>query len=255
MTILIVEDEPHAQYELKRLLNNISASFQILACIDSIEETVKWLKENPQPDVIMLDIQLSDGLSFEIFKKHDVRSPVIFTTAYDEYAIRAFKVNSVDYLLKPVKQEELTAALNKLDMIRLQYSGAETLPAFRQIEELIRSQRPEYKTRFIAKVGDQIKHIDINEVAYFKAEDNEVFLVSNDNRRVIIEHSLDQLERVLNPGDFFRITRGYIASAGSIGKISKYFNSRLLIELKPPADDKIMISRVRVQDFLKWMDR
>jgi DNA-binding LytR/AlgR family response regulator len=255
MTILILEDEPHAQYELIRLLNNISPAHKVVACIDSVEETVKWLEQNPQPDLVLLDIQLSDGLSFDIFKKFNLRSPVIFTTAYDEYAIRAFKVNSIDYLLKPVKQEELAHALDKLEDLRLHYSGTQALPALRQIEELIRSQRPEYKTRFIAKVGEQIKHIDIHEVAYFKAEDNEVLLVSKDNHRFIIDYSLEQLEQLLDPRIFFRINRGIIAGVGSIGKISKYFNSRLLIELVPPAADKIMISRVKVPDFLKWMDR
>jgi two-component system response regulator LytT len=255
MDILIVEDEPHAQYELMRLLNNISPEHHVLACIDSVEETVRWLQHNKPPDVILLDIQLSDGLSFDIFRKYDVITPVIFTTAYDEYAIRAFKVNSVDYLLKPVKEEELKAALKKLEEMTLRFSMTQALPVLKQIGEMIQTQRHDYKTRIIAKIGDQIKHLEIRDVAYFKAEDNEVILVSKDDHRYIIDYSLDQLEKQLNPGEFFRINRSYIAHVASIEKISKYFSSRLLIELRPPAGEKVLISRVKVQEFLKWMDR
>ncbi len=255
MKVLIIEDEPFAQNELKRLLDKADKTIGVLDCIDSVEDSVEWLAANPAPDLIFMDIQLSDGLSFEIFKQTEVKAPVIFTTAYDEYAIQAFKVNSIDYLLKPVKQNELENALNKYKNL---YEKSENQPSglnIHQIEQLIRAGRPKYKSRFIAKVGDQLKHIETGEIAYLKAEDNEVVLVTKSNNRYIIDYTLDQLGSLVDPDHFFRVNRSYLVTIDSIGKISKYFNSRLHIELKPATQDSVLISRVRVPDFLKWMDK
>jgi two-component system, LytTR family, response regulator LytT len=255
MKVLIIEDEPFAQNELKRLLAKADSSIEVLDCIDSVEESVEWLAGNPKPELIFMDIQLSDGLSFEIFKKTEVKAPVIFTTAYDEYAIKAFKVNSIDYLLKPVKQHELENAIKKFKFLHEKSEDQPIGINIQQIEQLLIAGMPKYKSRFIAKIGDQLKHIDVNEIAYLKAEDNELVLITKNNNRYIIDYTLDQLGNLMDPNQFFRLNRSYMATIGSIGKISKYFNSRLHIELTPKTEDTVLISRVRVPDFLKWMDK
>jgi DNA-binding LytR/AlgR family response regulator len=252
---LIIEDEPFAQNELKRLLDRVDKAIQVLECIDSVEDSVEWLAGNPAPDLIFMDIQLADGLSFEIFKKTEVKSPVIFTTAYDEYAIQAFKVNSIDYLLKPVKQTELENAIKKYKILHEKSGEQQASVSFQQIEQLLIAGLPKFKSRFIAKIGDQLKHIEVNEIAYLKAEDNEVVLVTKSNNRYIIDYTLDQLGGMMDPDQFFRANRSYFVTIGSIAKISKYFNSRLHLELIPKTDDAVLISRVRVPDFLKWMDK
>lgn len=255
MKVLIIEDEPHAQNELKRLLSNSEFDISVLDCIDSVEDSVVWLKSNKLPDLIFMDIHLSDGLSFEIFKQVKVTTPVIFTTAYDEYAIQAFKVNSVDYLLKPIKQAELNDALNKFKTLEQQFGSTQPILELDQIKQLLNIQKSDYKTRFIARVGDQIKHIDIKDVAYFRAEDNEVILITKNSNRYVIEYSLDHLVSVLDPCEFFRANRSYIVTVNSIAKISKYFNSRLHLKLVPQPEDTVLISRVKVPEFLKWMDK
>jgi two-component system, LytTR family, response regulator LytT len=255
MKVLIIEDEPFAQNELKRLLDKTDTAIEILECIDSVEESAEWLSANTSPDLIFMDIQLSDGLSFEIFKLTDVKAPVIFTTAYDEYAIQAFKVNSIDYLLKPVKQIDLENALKKYKSLHAKPEVKQQIFDYQQLEKLLTAGMPKYKSRFIAKIGDQLKHIGVGDIAYIRAEDNEVVLITKSNNRYIIDYTLDQLGGVMDPTQFFRINRSYLVTIGSIGKISKYFNSRLHLELIPAADDKVLISRVRVPDFLKWMDK
>ena len=255
MKVLIVEDEPYARNELKRLLAKVPAEITVIECIDSVEDTVDWLRENAPPDLLFLDIQLSDGLSFEIFSQVEVSVPVIFTTAYDEYAIKAFKVNSIDYLLKPIKLEDLTTAVKKFENLASRFGQSASGIKLEQIEKLLDLQKPAYKARFIARVGDQIKHVEIKDVAYFKAEDNEVMLITNENNRYIIDYTLDQLVGLLNPDDFFRVNRSYIVTPPAIQKISKYFNSRLHLELRPAADDTVLISRVKVPEFMNWMDK
>ena len=255
MNVLIIEDEPFAQNELKRLLSKSDPTISIIDCIDSVEESIEWLAGNPSPDLIFMDIQLSDGLSFEIFKKIEVKTPVIFTTAFNEYAIQAFKVNSIDYLLKPVKQTELDQAIMKFKSLHDKPEEVQPVISFQQIEKLIQAGLSKFKSRFIAKLGDEIRHIEVADIAYLKAEDNEVMLITVNNKRYIIDYSLDQLAGLLDPDRFFRANRSYIVSIGSISKISKYFNSRLDLDLIPKTEDKVLISRVRVPDFLKWMDK
>lgn len=254
MKVVIIEDEPNAQKELKRLLENSPYDIDVQICIDSVEEAIEWIETNKSPDLMFFDIQLSDGLSFEIFEHVKIETPVIFTTAFDEYAIKAFKVNSIDYLLKPVKQGELDAALEKFKLLNRKQSTNSGLHT-EQIQELLQLNRPRYKTRFLCRIGDQITYVNIDEIAYFKAEDNEVLLVTNDNHQYFINHSLDQLGSFLNPDYFYRINRAYFVHLTSIKKISKYFNSRLLLRLYPETDAEVLISRARVSDFLNWIDK
>lgn len=255
MRTLIVEDEPYARKELIRLLEETGRSMDIVASLDSVEDSVEWLQMNPMPDLIFMDIQLADGLSFEIFRKVDITVPVIFTTAFDHYAIQAFKVNSVDYLLKPIKPDELERALLKLEQVSKQYSTSVKSTVSIDIEKLLKNFRPDYKSRFMIRLGDQYKHVDATNIGYFKAEDNEVMLVTRENRTYIIDHSLDELSQVLDPLEFFRVSRRYIVNIHAVVKVSKYFNSRLVIDLVPEAGEKVLVSRVKVQEFLKWMDK
>lgn len=255
MKVLIIEDEPHAQKELQRLLANSGREIRVLDCIDSVEEAIEWINSNPEPDLMFFDIQLSDGLSFEIFKQIEVKAPIIFTTAFDEYAIQAFKVNSIDYLLKPVKQEELNSALDKFQTLKQSAHSQDSVFQMEQIKQLLELTKPRYKNRFLTRLGDQIKHVNTHDIAYFKAQDNEVLLVTKDNKRYFVNHSLDQLIEFLDPDHFYRINRSYYVHLEAIKKISKYFNSRLKLELEPNTEDEVLISRVKVSDFFNWIDK
>lgn len=255
MKILIIEDEPFARTELIRLLQTTGREFTLLDQIDTVEESVKWLKAHPLPDLIFLDIQLADGLSFEIFRQVTVTSPVIFTTAYDEYAIKAFQVNSIDYLLKPIGPEALEGALRKLEDLRNVLGTAKPFLESKQMENLLRMIGKEYKTRILLKTGDQIRSVEMEEVAYFYAEDDVVFALLKNKSRSIVDYTLNQLEAELDPKVFYRLTRGCIARISSVKKVSKYFNSRLIVELEPPMEEKLLVSRVNVPEFLEWLDK
>jgi DNA-binding LytR/AlgR family response regulator len=255
MKILIIEDEPFARAELIRLLNASGREFTLLEQIDTIEDSVKWLKTHPHPDLVFLDIQLADGLSFEIFRQVNVSSPVIFTTAFDEYAIKAFQVNSIDYLLKPIRPEALESALRKLDDLRTVLSPPKPWSEGVQIENIMRMMHKAYKTRIMLKTGDQIRSVEMREIAYFYAEDDVVFAMQANKSRSIVDYTLNQLEAELDPKDFCRLTRGCIARISAVKKVSKYFNSRLIVELEPPMKEKLLVSRVNVPEFLKWLDK
>ena len=258
MKVLIIEDEPFAQKELKRLLDVAEGKFEVLDMIDTVEDSVEWLNENPAPDLIFLDIQLADGISFDIFRKVEVKSPVIFTTAYDEYAIRAFQLNSIDYLLKPIKLTDLMRAINKYESLKDQFgedeSGSVSISKS-QLEGLLNLGKKEYKSRFVAKVGDQIKYIPVEDVAWFFAEDNVVFVVTKGDNRYIIDYSIEEITAVVDPKSFYRLNRSVVAHINAIDKVYKYLNSRLKVELKPQSEKEVLISRARVSDFMDWMDR
>ncbi len=253
MKILIIEDEPFARAELIRLLNNTGREFTVLEQIDTVEDSVEWLNSHPRPELIFLDIQLADGLSFEIFRQVNVSSPVIFTTAYNEYAINAFRLNSIDYLLKPIGQEALENALRKLDEMREVLSPQKPWLEQKQLENLLQAMNRKYKSRILLRTGDNIKSVEMHDVAYFYAEDDVVFAMLKNKSRSIVDYTLNQLETELDPKQFHRLSRGCIANISSIKKVSKYFNSRLMVELDPPSEDKVLVSRVNVAEVLKWL--
>jgi len=258
MKILIIEDEPFAQQELIRLLNGLQIKFETLGMIDTVEDAVDWLKNHPSPELIFLDIQLADGLSFDIFRQVEVQCPVIFTTAYDEYAIRAFQLNSIDYLLKPINPGDLMKAFNKLDSMKsLMLAGEKDNLSIsrKQLENLLNLGKKEYKSRFLVKIGDQLKYIPVQEVAYFYAEENVVFVITRKNDRYIIDYSIEEVDKLVDPKDFFRLNRAFVTNIDGIDKVYKYLNSRLKIELKPATDKDILVSRAKVSEFLEWMDR
>ncbi|MFY8110148.1 MAG: LytR/AlgR family response regulator transcription factor [Bacteroidia bacterium] len=252
MKAVIIEDEPHARQELKRLLKKVNPQIEVVVELDSVKESIEWLEENEDFDCLFLDIQLSDGLSFDIFNTISIDKPVIFTTAYNEYAIKAFQLNSIDYLMKPVEPALLEKALNKLSKLQPKPS----LPAFsgEELRKLLGIEPKKEKSRFLIKIGEQFKTIQCSEIAWFYADRNTVYLVAHDDKRYIIEYTLDELDSQLSSKEFFRATRGMIVSIQCIQKVHKYFNSRLLLDIKPEAGEQVLVSRVRVEAFLKWMD-
>jgi len=253
MRAIIIEDEPHARAELKRLLQQMPLEVSVVAEIESVSEAVQLLSAPLDYDFLFLDIQLSDGLSFDIFNKVSLDKPVIFTTAYNEYAIKAFELNSIDYLLKPIEPEHLEKALLKLK--RLHPNKQAPSYTGEQLRALLGLSPKESKSRFLIKIGDQFKHIPTEEIAYFYAERNTIYLVTKTNLKYIVDYRLDELEEKLDPKYFFRITRSFIVHLQAITKVHKYFNSRLLIEVQPAPEEQLLVSRIKVDAFLSWMDQ
>jgi len=253
MKILIVEDEKPAARRLSKMIQQVQPHYTILNILDSVEGAVFWLDTYKSPDLIFMDIQLADGLSFEIFGQTEVKVPIIFTTAYDEYALQAFKVNSIDYLLKPIDPEELEKALGQFE----QYHLTNGLSVDNQmIEHLLKSlSQKNYKERFLIKTGQQLTYLQVKEIAYFYSEDGLIFACQQKGKRHSLDYTLDQLNDVLNPNDFFRINRKLIVHLHSIKKIHTYFNSRLKLELSPTTTLEAIVSRDRVSDFKKWLDK
>jgi len=250
MKILLIEDEDPAAKRLQKMLQEAIPDAEVTDNIVSVSSGIKWFKENELPDLIISDIQLSDGLSFEIFKAVEILCPVIFTTAYDQYAIEAFTVNSIDYLLKPIKKEELAAALHKFNKIKPVASAID-------IQQLLKSftnPSQEYKKRFVVRYGEHIKTINIEDVAFFYTEDKVNFLTTKEGRRFAIDYNLDSLENMLDPKSFFRINRQYIISIHSIAEMFAYSKSRVLVKLNPSAKHETIVSTERSADFKLWLD-
>ncbi|CAN5828545.1 LytTR family DNA-binding domain-containing protein [soil metagenome] len=250
LKVLIIEDEDPSAKRLAKMIVEIEAAVEIAATIVSVSSSVKWLKENPVPDLIFSDIQLSDGISFEIFKAVDIACPVIFITAFDQYAIDAFKVNSIDYLLKPVKKNELEQAILKFKKIK-----QEPQPAF-NINKLLQAYEPQqhaYKKRFIVRYSEHIKTINTEDIAYFYTEDKVNFLTSMEGRRFIVDFNLDTLDTMLDPLNFFRINRQFIISITAIEEMFAYTKSRVLVKLKPPTKHETIVSTERSADFKAWL--
>ncbi len=248
MRVVIIEDEPLAQEELARLILHNFPDMQIVAVIDSVEDSIEWLSNN-QADLIFMDIHLSDGICFNIFDAVEVESPIIFTTAYDKYAIQAFDVNGIGYILKPLEDSRVVAAVEKFEKYR---QSSDT-----NISDLIlhlRQPTKAYRNRIAIKLGDKISFVLIEDVAYFYSEDRATFVVEKSGKRHIVDYNIETLESMLDPMQFFRVTRGCIASIASIERVSKYFNSRLKVTLKPEYDKEVLISRVNVQKFVAWLD-
>ncbi|MBR5238262.1 MAG: response regulator transcription factor [Paludibacteraceae bacterium] len=257
MRYLIIEDEPLAQEELIRMLKSLDPTFTLLASIDSVKETVEWLNNNEHPDIVFMDIHLSDNICFDIFNKTKVNAPIIFTTAYDQYAIEAFKTNGIAYLLKPIEEEELISALKKFKA--LTQTNIEVSNIHSKIQQLSTLNRQQitpnsYKERVLAKVGDNYQHISMNDAAYFHSEDHYTFVTTKDKQRYIINYTLDSLVDLLNPQQFFRISRQFILNINAIENISKHLNGRLKVSINPPFSDDVYVARNRVQTFLAWLD-
>jgi two-component system response regulator LytT len=252
MNLLIVEDERLSGERLRHLVQTIDSEILVLGILQSVETALEWFKDNSPPDIILLDIQLSDGTAFDLLKSIETFPSIIFTTAYDEYALRAFKYNSIEYLLKPINKDELTKALDK-------FKSLHRLPVQQKnisdnLELVRKTITGEFKRRFLIKIGEQFQNIDVNNISYIFHQNGSCYVITNDNKKYLLDHSLDQLEEILNPIDFFRINRQFLIKAEAIEEIHTYLNSRLLLKLTPKTTMEVIVSRERVNQFKFWMD-
>ncbi len=250
MNIIIIEDEKPAARLLQRKVEKLG--LEVNQMLHSVEESISWFQNNPHPDLIFLDIQLSDGLSFEIFENIDIKSAVIFTTAYDEYALRAFKLNSIDYLLKPIDEEDLETAVNKF---KARNAATPNLSLdFEMIKKMLLNPIDrEYKKRFTIKLGQQLKMITIDEVECFYSENKGTYLHTLDGRDYLLDSTLEQLESELDPKDFYRVSRKFIIPMKGIKEIQMHSNSRLKVILPTYKDDEVIVAREKVSDFKSWL--
>ncbi len=252
MNVLILEDEAAAATRLQQQLAIAEPTAKVLAVLESVKDASEWLRINNVPDIILSDIHLADGLALDVFRQVSTPAPVIFTTAYDAYTLKAFKLNSIDYLLKPIDVDELKAAFAKFR------NSASSTGTTTQLADLLRQMttgKESYKSRFLVKLGDRLIIIPVADVAYVMADDKVVWLYTIDGKKHLIDDPLDELQKSLDPADFFRINRTYIAPLSSIDKIHNHFNGRLKISLKHCEDNDIFVSRARVGDFKRWLNK
>ncbi|MGB0391548.1 MAG: LytR/AlgR family response regulator transcription factor [Salibacteraceae bacterium] len=251
MKVLLIEDESLLAKELQRTIKSIRPNFEVVNVIRSVEEGVDWFSKKREIDLIISDIQLTDGTSFELFKQIQVSTPIVFTTAYDEFAIKAFKLNSIDYLLKPIDQKDLVVSIEKFEKLW----GKNKILDVDVLNHLIsKNTEQSYKSKFLIRVGDQYKKVDSDDIGFFFAEGNTVYLVQKNGKRLIVDHSLDQVTPQLDPKKFFRVNRQVLIHNSSIRGIHKYFNSRLKLEVSPQFETDVLVTRSRVSDFLTWMN-
>ena len=250
MRILIVEDEVPAQIRLKKIILEVIPQAELLDSISSVESAIRWFRSNPMPDLIFMDIQLEDGNSFDIFREVKITVPIIFITAFDQYAIDAFKVNSIGYLLKPVNREALQEAYDKLNHLKKSLSP---LPDYSEKLQSLENTVKSYKKRFAIRFGEHIKTVSTEEISYFYTENKINFLCTSDNRKYPVEFNLDQLETLLNPEQFFRINRQFIIGIHAIAEMRAYSKARVNIKLNPPCPQETIVSVERSAAFKQWL--
>lgn len=252
MNYIIAEDEKPTAERLKKMVGGIASDFNHVATFDSVSSAVKWLKSNPHPNLAFFDIQLADGLSFEIFEQVEIEFPVIFTTAFNEYAVKAFKVNSIDYLLKPIDEAELTKAIGKFQKGFSQKPQAISNDNIAKALSMLTST---YKTRFVVKVGEHIRIIPVEEIALFFSSEKYTFIRTLSGRDYGIDQTLEQAVLAINPQHFIRVSRKHIVALSAIADIISYSGSRLKLKLTVPTDEEILVSREKVAGFKEWLDR
>ena len=255
MKAFIIEDEKAAVRNLQALLKEVAPSTEVIDTLDSVTESVAWFESHAAPDVVFMDIHLADGSAFEIFEHVRIASPVIFTTAYDEYALRAFKVNSIDYLLKPIGAADLRRALDKLETLHGAAGAGASAASGESLAELIRGlqRQGHYKSHFLIPCkGDKLLPLAVEQVQYFCIADGVTKAVVSDRERYVLPNTLDELTDSLDPARFFRVNRQYLISRGAVQDIDLWFNNRLAINLKVPTDGKILVSKLHVNDFKNW---
>lgn len=249
MKVIIIEDEKPAAEKLQKAIQKVDAAIEVAAVLNSIKASVEWLQQNPVPELVFMDIELGDGLSFRIFDKVTISSPVIFCTAFDEYWQEAFEHNSIDYLLKPVKQDKLEAALNKYDKLKQHFTAS-----FQQLQQW--RQQPAgngYKKRFLVKRGTDYTSVKTDDIAYFYAAHKLVCMVDNKNQKFILDQSLADIEKQLDPALFYRVNRKYLVHLSAIKKIKSYPKSKLQLEVEPAVNEDVIISQENVAPFKEWM--
>ena len=254
MNILLIEDEKLAAEKLISLINETTPNASVVATLDSVDGAVAWLSSNAHPDLIISDIHLLDGLCFSIYSQVQIKCPIIFATAYEKYAIQAFEVNSIDYLLKPVQKERLEQALNKYDQVtQTQIDDRKAL--YEEFQAMLSANNKNYKSRFLCKLGNKIKSIPAEKVAYFYSQDKLTFLVDTNEQRLPVNNTLDEIDQMLDPDCFFRVNRKYITHFDAISEIHPYFKGRLKLKLSPGVDDDIVVSTEKSPIFKAWLDR
>ncbi|CAN5618624.1 LytTR family DNA-binding domain-containing protein [soil metagenome] len=252
MNVVIIEDEDRTARQLERLLKKYDPSVQVLTQLPSVKAAVAWFSEHAQPDLAFMDIHLEDGLAFRIFEQLTLTVPVIFTTAYDEYVLKAFKVNSIDYLLKPVDYEELVAAMEKFKTIQRQ----PVLPGLNALLQLIQKpQTSSFKERFMVTIGTKIHSIEVVDIAYFYSEEKATFLLTKAGQLLPLEYSLDQLSGLVNPGHFFRVNRQCIVARTAIQAVHAYSAGKLKLDLLPVSRHEVFVSMSRLSEFKDWLGR
>ncbi len=255
MNVIIVEDEQHNYRLLKGMVEKLRPGWVIKDCFESVKQAVSWLKENPAPDLIFMDIQLSDGISFSIFEQVKVESMVIFTTAYDEYALRAFRVNSIDYLLKPIKEDKLKVAIEKLEkMYPLETIIFDDKPDYHELLNAIVKGEKKYRKRFLISGASSFYKIESQNIACFNTENRVTTAQTNDGKKHIVDLTIEKLEEQLDPELFFRANRSTIININAIRKFENYFGGKLIVRLVQPFNEAITISRLKAGDFKKWIE-
>ena len=252
MKVLIVEDEAPAYRRLEKILMEVDPSTEIVEVLDSVDDTVKWLRNHEQPDLALLDIQISDGISFDIFDQIKVECPVIFTTAFDEYLLKAFKVNSIDYLLKPIKKEDLEKALDKYRDLRQTFSGKSDIS---ELVKQISLTEAKYKSRFLVKQGDKMLAIRTEDVVCFQSKHSVVHIITKHDQTYLSDFTLDELNSQLDPQNFFRANRQFIVNAGYISMVHKHFKGKLLVEMNGFKAEQILVSSEKATSFKNWLDQ
>lgn len=256
MKVLIIEDEPLGAEALKNLLMECDETIEVLSIKDSIVSSAEWLSTHDAPDLIFMDIELADGQCFELFKEMEIKSPVIFTTSYDEYALKAFRFNSVDYLLKPVSAVELKRSLDKVQGLKQQFSAKEGIQ--KDWEKLIlqfKTPKPatDYRDRFLVKQGQRLLSVAVSDIAYFFTKGKVSFIKSTEGKEYFLDYTLDQLQPMLSPKVFYRVNRQIIASHASVFQVHTWFNGKLKVELSPQIDEEVIVSRDKAKDFRQWL--
>lgn len=252
MKVLIVEDEPLAAAQLAAHISALRPNAEILAVCDTVKAVVDWMSNNEAPELAFFDIQLGDGLSFDIFEQIDFKSPVIFTTAYNEYAIRAFKVNSIDYLLKPIERPELEKALIKFEQLSKPATTSISPEILSEIIDSIKKQ--EYKERFLVKVGTHLRVIETTDILYFYSFEKGTYAKLGDGKDYLLDQSLELVEGLVDPSRFFRINRKYLVGLKSISDVVAYSNSRLKLKVNHPNNDDFLVAREKVKEFKNWLE-
>jgi DNA-binding LytR/AlgR family response regulator len=252
---LIVEDEKLAAEHLQMLLNQADIDIEVVGLIPSIEEAVTWFACHPIPDLLFLDIQLSDGLSFEIFDHIDITCPVIFTTAYEEYALKAFKVNSIDYLLKPLHAKDLNYAIEQYKKLSSSYKEVQSNDLKYRVDNIMKMLTNTYKSRFVVNVGIHIKSIEVENISYFYSLEKATFIYEKTGKNYDVNYSLEQIEKLVDPKLFFRISRKYVVNIHAIADIISFSNSRIKLKIAHSNDNEIIVSRSKLTEFRKWLEK
>lgn len=254
MKVLIIEDEYPAAERLQKLLHKLDSELTVVAVLDSVSQSKPWFDPNPDVDLIFSDIQLGDGLSFQIFETYQGHAPIIFTTSYDEYAIRAFKVRSIDYLLKPIKLPELEGAIAKFRAMKMPVSAPDLALKMESLLDALSVSSRKNKSRFLVKNGDQLIPVPQEDIAYFFTAQEITCLVRRDGKQFLVDYTLEELDALLNPAVFFRLNRQFIGSMSAIARIHTYFNGKLKLDILPDPGQEVLVSREKAALFKAWLE-